>query len=365
MKHTKRNLALGLCMLLLCMAFAPLGVAAESTNLIENGSMDEEDWYYTQGPAGWSLNKTADVWSKTVEEHGKYLENGGTQKTAYIYHQTGGINNSPYVEIDAVTYASGDGDPKIKLPWIEDIEGDTWYTLTFYSQRLDNTLAPKVAMTFASDDALTVGSLNTSSGAIGTGLLGYNYKPNTWLKYQIRFKAPSWAWKVQMTFGGIMKTSGTKVKIAYDNFSLCKDESGIEYMEPAISGVGGASAWPYTSLTLTDDNTTVMPIAVLYGRIPYTVRPADGKVMAAFYYNAGASTENVTCISAVYKKTAEGTTLVNCYIDEMVRAAEINRLEQEITLPEAAEGVEYTVKSYIWSSMTGLAPLGVSNSFTY
>ncbi len=369
MKNVRKNLALLMSMLLLCMAFSAIGVMAEDTELIYNGSLDVEDWYYTQGPDGWSLNKEADVWSKTVEEHGEYLENGGTQKTAYIYHQTGGINNSPYVEIDAVTYDAGDGDPKIKTPWIENLEGNAWYKLTFYVKWYDVKIEPpKIAMTFASENGQTVGTVYTGSNAYFSRIIGAVHETG-WLKHEIRFKTPSWVSKVQMSFSAVMRKNASKVRVGYDEISFKKDETCVEYMQVPEASLGGdgASAWPTLSdIQIKQDSSwEYIPAAGLARRRPVTERPENGLMRAAFYYNAGESTENVTCISAVYKKTAEGTTLVNCYIDEMVRAAEINRLEQEITLPEASEGEEYTVKSYIWNSMTGLEPFGASNSFTY
>ncbi len=365
MKHTKRNLALGLCMLLLCMAFAPLGVAAESTNLIENGSMDEEDWYYTQGPAGWKAGRNGTT---------AYVDDvkDVTEGTAYIYHATGGVNNSPYVEIDALTYQSGEGQPQItpqhsaESAWYP-MEGGTWYNLSFYHKKpqssIVNRTAPQIVMTFA-------GTSNgeTVSAAItpGTGILFYNYESEIWVKYELRFKTP--AWTTQMMF--VFATEYRKCA-SYDEISLTKDESSIEYLGGTPTGLSGdaITAWPNTTggakVTPTGGTAEILPVAFMSARQVMTTRPETGKIKAAFCYNAVDKTENVTCISAVYKKTAEGTTLVNCYIDNLERVAELNRLEQEITLPEAADGEEYTVKSYMWDSASGLRPTGVSNSLTY
>lgn len=363
MKNAKRNLALTLSLLLLCTAFSAVGAAAESTNLIYNGSLDEPDWYYTGGPYGWTPGRTADTeWLESVEE----IETG----TAYIYHKTGGVNNSPYVEIDALTYKSDEGEPKITPQYsIESswhpMDADTWYNLSFYhkkSAKLNGRTQPKITLTFA-------GTLSGTSvdAAItpGTGILFHNYESDVWVKYALRFKTPAWTTQMMFSFA-----TWPQHCVSYDEISLTKDESSIEYLGGTPYGLTGdaITAWPNTTggAKLTPGGVEeILPVAFMSARQVMTGRPETGKIKAAFCYNAVDKTEDVTCISAVYKKTAEGTTLVNCYIDNLERVAELNRLEQEITLPEAAEGEEYTVKSYMWDSTSGLQPTGISNSLTY
>lgn len=359
MKNTKKRLALLLAMVTLCMSFAVTGVSAKSTNMIQNGDMELEDWYYTQGPDGWTPGrKENQVFVESAED-----ESVLDGEVAYIYHKSGGVGGGAYVEIDAETKQGGEGEPKITPTNVEGsawfaIEGNTWYTLRFHYKKLsESRMFPQITFTFAGNDG--IGSFKP-----GSGLLFYTYATDTWGQYQIRFKSPAWADKLML----VMAIDYRK-RAAYDEVSLTKDESEICVLGGTPFGLSGDANtnWPHpASLNVSNPELDAsFPFAAISARQTITERPADGRIKAAFFYHAGENTDNVSCITTVYKKTEKGTSLEGCYINQMTPVAEINRLEQEITLPEKAEGAEYTVKCFIWDGSRGLKPIGVENSFVY
>lgn len=369
MKNLKRFLAIILTVMTMCTFCTVIMVSANGTstetnpNLIANGNFNIAATTQV-GPTGWTPGRLGAVFVESVDK----VSTG----TAYIYHATGGVNNSPYVEIDALTYKSKEGDPKIQAStstgssWIP-LESDTWYNLSFYQKKVSGSviwsIKPTITFTFA---GAVSGKNVTAAVKPGDNVLYKNYESEKWVKYEFRFKTPTWVTQTMLAF-----SSEYQSNVSFDEISLTKDASDVEFFGGTPYGLSGdaVTAWPNKTggvkYTRSDAVEETLEVAVLSARTVLNTRPEDGKIRVCYFDYAGTRTTNASGITAVYEKNGDDLILKACYVDTITRAEEINRLEKEISLSEKTGNQTYVVKSFVWNSISGLETSGAENSFTY